>query len=184
MSAGVPTGGSASPGPTRARRHVPTSGTAKELVALGWFFLGGLGVHRMILGSVAVGLLYALATVCTCGLGGIFGWIDGLWLVLGTPRDQHGLPVVWSWRRGKLTLDPLEEGTYDRTEALARIALHGGLVFVLPYLVVSASLTLFETSEVKDTLPAFAVLSTVVLGPLFLLQLVGVVRKALSLIHI
>jgi uncharacterized protein (DUF58 family)/TM2 domain-containing membrane protein YozV len=145
---------------------------------LAWLFLGGLGVHRMLLGSFAVGALYALATVFTCGLGGVFGWIDGLVMVLGTPRDQHGLPVVWSWRRGKLTIDPLEEGTYEPTEALARIALHGGLIFILPYLVVSASLTMFETSEVKDTLPTFAILGTGLLAPMFLVQLVGVVRKA------
>jgi len=42
--------------------------------------------------------------------------LDGR-IVLGTPRDQHGLPVVWSWKRGKLTVDPLEEGTYEPTEA-------------------------------------------------------------------
>jgi uncharacterized protein (DUF58 family)/TM2 domain-containing membrane protein YozV len=165
-------------GTARARRHVPTSPTPKEGVVLAWFFMGGLGLHRMLLGNVAVGLLYALATVCTCGLGGVFGWVDGLRMVLGTPRDRHGLPVVWSWQRGKLTLDPLEEGTYERSESLARIALHVGLLFLLPYLVVSASLTLFETSEVKDTLPAFLILSLALLAPLFLIQLLGVVRKA------
>lgn len=164
--------------PPRARRHAPTSPVAKETVVVTWFFLGGLGVHRMVLGSPAIGALYALATFFTCGFGGIFGWIDGLLLVLGTPRDQHGLPVVWSWRRGKLTIDPLEEGTYEPTEALVRIAVHGGLLFLLPYLVVSAALTLFETSEVKDTLGSFAVLSSIVLAPLFLLQLLGMLRKS------
>jgi len=162
----------------RPRRHQPTSTTSKETVVLTWFFLGGLGVHRMVLGSVAVGVLYALVTLCTCGLGGIFGWVDGLLLVLGTPRDRHGLPVVWSWRRGKLTVDPLEEGTYEPSESRARILFHGGLIFVLPYLVVSGALTLFETSEVQDTLPKFAVLSAIVLVPLFLIHLTGTVKKA------
>jgi uncharacterized protein (DUF58 family)/TM2 domain-containing membrane protein YozV len=162
----------------RPRRHQPTSSTSKETVVAAWFFLGGLGMHRVVLGGYAVGALYALLTFCTCGLGGIFGWLDGLRLVLGTPRDRHGLPVVWSWRRGKLTVDPLEEGTYEPSEAWARILVHGGLIFVLPYLVVSAALTLFETSEVKDTLPAFAALSALVLMPLFLVHLAGTVRKA------
>ena len=132
----------------------------------------------MVLGNYAVGALYAATTLCTCGLGGVFGFIDGFLLVLGTPRDRHGLPVVWSWRRGKLTIDPLEEGTYEPTEALVRIALHGGLLFLLPYLVMSASLTLFETSQVRDTLPSFAILSSALLAPLFLIQLVGMVRKS------
>ena len=164
--------------PARPRRHAPTSPIAKETVVVGWLFLGWFGVHRMILGSVAVGLLYTFAAVFTCGLGGVFGFVDGFLLLLGTPRDQHGLPVVWSRRRGKLTIDPLEEGTYERSEALVRIAAHGGMLFVLPYLVVSASLTLFETSEMEDTLPTFAVLATVLLVPLFLIQLLGAIRKA------
>jgi uncharacterized protein (DUF58 family) len=132
----------------------------------------------MVLGSFAVGAIYAGVTVLTCGLGGIIGWVDGFLLLLGTPHDQHGLPVVWSWRRGKLTVDPLEEGTYEPTEALARIVGHVGLLFLLPYLVVSGGLTLFETSQVKDTVGKFGLFSAGVLAPLFLVQLVGTVRKA------
>ena len=49
------------------------------------------------------------------------GYVDGFVLLLGTPRDQHGLPVVWSWRKGKLTVDPLEEGTYTTTESVVRL---------------------------------------------------------------
>jgi uncharacterized protein (DUF58 family)/TM2 domain-containing membrane protein YozV len=162
----------------RPRRHQPTSPTTKEAVVVAWLFLGGLGAHRLVLGNYAVGGLYALVTLCTCGLGGVFGFLDGLVLVLGTPRDRHGLPVVWSWRRGKLTVDPLEEGTYEPSEARARIAVHGGLIFVLPYLVVSGALTLFETSEVKDTLTPFALFSVLLLAPLFLIHLAGTVRKA------
>lgn len=165
-------------GDVRPRRHQATSPTSKEAVVAAWLFLGGLGLHRIVLGGFAVGALYALVTLSTCGLGGLFGFVDGLLLVLGTPRDRHGLPVVWSWRRGKLTVDPLEEGTYEPTEALLRIVVHGGLIFVLPYLVVSGALTLFETSEVKDTLATFAVLASVLLLPLFLVQLAGTVRKA------
>jgi uncharacterized protein (DUF58 family)/TM2 domain-containing membrane protein YozV len=162
----------------RPRRHQPTSSTPKEVVVLAWFFLGGLGAHRLVLGNFAIGGLYAAVTFFTCGLGGIFGFADGFFLVLGTPRDRHGLPVVWSWRRGKLTVDPLEEGTYEPSEAWVRILGHGGLIFVLPYLVVSGALTLFETSEVKDTLASFAVLSGLLLVPLFLIHLVGTFRKA------
>jgi len=162
----------------RPRRHKPTSPTSKESVLVAWLFLAPFGVHRMVLGSFAVGALYAILTVLTCGLGGFLGYVDGFVLLLGTPRDQHGLPVVWSWRKGKLTVDPLEEGTYETTEALARILLHGGLIFVLPYLVVSGTISLFETSEVKETVGRFAGLSAVVLVPLMLIQLAATVKKA------
>ncbi|HVH45773.1 MAG TPA: DUF58 domain-containing protein, partial [Labilithrix sp.] len=162
----------------RPRRHQPTSRTAKEAVVASWLFLGWFGVHRMVLGSFAAGGIYAGLTVLTCGLGGIVGYIDGFLLLLGTPHDQHGLPVVWSWRRGKLTVDPLEEGTYEPTESVARILGHIGLLFLLPYLVVSGGFTLFETSEVKDTVGKLGLFSVLILAPLFLIQLAGTVRKS------
>ncbi len=162
----------------RALRHKPTSKTAKETVLLSWFFLGGLGVHRMVLGSYAVGAIYAGVACMTCGVGGLIGWIDGLFLVLGTPRDAHGLPVVWSWRRGNLYVDPLEEGTYEPAESIVRIAGNVGLLFVLPFLVVSSGLTLFETGQVKETSGSFGLFAGLFLTPLFLVQLLGTVRKA------
>jgi uncharacterized protein (DUF58 family)/TM2 domain-containing membrane protein YozV len=165
-------------GRTRARRHQPTSPTSKEKVLLFWLLFGWLGVHRMVLGSVAVGLLYAGLSMFTCGLGGVFGYVDGFLLLLGTPRDQHGLPVVWSWRRGKLLVDPLEVGTFEPAEALVRIVGHAGLTFLLPYLVVSGGFTLFETSEVKDTAGRLGLFSVLFLAPLLLIQVVATVRKA------
>ncbi len=162
----------------RARRHKPTSSVPKELVVLLWFFLGGCGAHRMALGGWSLGIAWLILSIFTCGFGALAGWLDGLLLVIRTPRDQHGLPVVWSWRRGKLTVDPLEEGTYEPMEAVGRILLNYGLLFLMPYLVVSASLSVFETSEVKDTLPKFALFSGLFLVPLLLIQLVGTVRKA------
>ncbi|GEM_PF-887526 len=148
------------------------------MVLLMWLLFGWVGGHRMAIGNVAVGLVYVALTFFTCGLGGIFGWIDGFLLLLGTPRDEHGLPVVWSWRRGKLTVDPLEEGTFEPPEAIVRIIGHVALLFAMPYLVVSSGLTLFETSEVQDTVDKFALYSGIVLVPLFLVQLLGTIRKA------
>ena len=45
--------------PQRPRRHKPTSPTSKETVLLCWLFLGWIGVHRMVLGSVAVGGIFS-----------------------------------------------------------------------------------------------------------------------------
>src|SRR3954469_11878184 len=105
----------------RAKRQMPTSPTSKEAVLLSWLFLGWIGAHRMVIGSYAVGAIYALCSLCSCGIFGVFGYVDGFFLIIGTPRDAHGLPVVWSWQRGKLFVDPLEENTFTTTESLVRI---------------------------------------------------------------
>lgn len=162
---------------TRARRHQPTSKTSKEVVLLAWIFGGFIGAHRMVLGSWAVGAAYAMLNLFCC-VGAPLGYVDGFFLLLGTPKDQHGLPVVWSWQKGKLTVDPLEEGTYTPTEAIVRILMHIALMFLLPYIVVSAGLSLFETSQVQDTVAKFGLLASAVLAPMFLVQLVGIVKKS------
>jgi uncharacterized protein (DUF58 family) len=157
---------------------MPTSPIAKEAVLLAWLFFGWLGVHRMVLRSYAIGGLYAFTALCTCFLGGVFGYIDGFLLLIGTPKDNHGLPVVWSWQRNHLFVDPLEENTYTTTESLVRIFGHLGVLFLMPYVIVSAGLTLFETSQVKDTIGAFAGFSAVCLAPLLVIQLIGTWKKA------
>jgi uncharacterized protein (DUF58 family)/TM2 domain-containing membrane protein YozV len=162
----------------RPLRYKPTSSLAKESVVLAWFFLGWLGVHRMILGSAAIGAVYAGVSVMTCGLFGFFGWIDGFILLLGTPRDAHGLPVVWSWKRGKLLVDPLEEGSYAPAEAVLRILGNVALLFLLPYIVVACGLVLFEAGQVEGTARKLAIFATVILAPLFLVQVLGTVKKA------
>lgn len=162
----------------RAKKHQPTSKTSKEIVLIAWFFGGSIGAHRMVLGSWAVGVMYLVGFFACCGLTMPLGYIDGFFLLLGTPKDHHGLPVVWSWQKGKLFVDPLEEGTYTPTEAVVRIFGNVALIFFLPYIVVSAGFSLFETSEVKDTAAKFGFFASIVLAPLFLVQLVGTVRKA------
>ena len=162
----------------RPRRHQPTSRIAKESVLVAWLLLGPFGGHRFVLGGYTVGGLYMLLTLSTCCLGGVVGWVDGFFQIIGTPKDQHGLPVVWSWKRGKLTIDPLEEGTYEPAESVFRLLGNIALLFLLPYVVVTGGLTLFETSEVQETAGRFGFATSLFLAPLFLVQLLGTVRKA------
>ncbi len=49
--------------------------------------LGGLGVHRFILGDAVGGLLRILASVLTCGLGGVIGLIEGIIYLTKTDAD-------------------------------------------------------------------------------------------------
>jgi TM2 domain-containing membrane protein YozV len=40
--------------------------------------LGGLGIHRFILGDTTGGILRILITIVTCGAGSIIGLIEGI----------------------------------------------------------------------------------------------------------
>ena len=56
-----------------------TNGSDKKVLAgvLG-ILLGGLGIHRFILGDVVGGILRIVITVVTCGFGSILGLIEGI----------------------------------------------------------------------------------------------------------
>jgi TM2 domain-containing membrane protein YozV len=53
---------------------------AEKKVAAGvcGILLGGLGVHRFILGDTTGGILRILITIVTCGAGSIIGLIEGI----------------------------------------------------------------------------------------------------------
>ena len=40
--------------------------------------LGGLGIHRFILGDVGGGVLRIVITLFTCGIGNLIGFIEGI----------------------------------------------------------------------------------------------------------
>ena len=44
--------------------------------------LGGLGIHRMYLGFVGIGLLQLVVSVFTFGWGGIWGFIEGILILV------------------------------------------------------------------------------------------------------
>lgn len=50
----------------------------KILAGVLGILLGGLGVHRFILGDVVGGFLRILITVVTCGFGSLLGLIEGI----------------------------------------------------------------------------------------------------------
>jgi TM2 domain-containing membrane protein YozV len=39
---------------------------------------GYLGVHKFMLGMTTAGIIQIVISVCTLGLGGIIGWIEGI----------------------------------------------------------------------------------------------------------
>jgi TM2 domain-containing membrane protein YozV len=55
--------------------------------------LGEFGVHRFYLGFVGIGLIQIFVTLVTCGIGGIWGFIEGILCFCGVMRDVDGLPL-------------------------------------------------------------------------------------------
>jgi len=56
-----------------------TSGENKKLVAgiLG-ILIGGLGIHKFILGYTKEGIIQIVLTFITCGIGSVIGLIEGI----------------------------------------------------------------------------------------------------------
>jgi TM2 domain-containing membrane protein YozV len=57
-------------------------------------FLGYFGVHRFYLGFVGIGIAQIAVTLVTCGLGGIWGFIEGILILTGNiNKDANGNPL-------------------------------------------------------------------------------------------
>lgn len=73
-----------------------TLGEAKSRLAAGLLgvFVGGLGIHRFYLGYVGIGIAQIIVTICTCGVGHIWGFIEGILILVGSiDKDAQGKPL-------------------------------------------------------------------------------------------
>jgi TM2 domain. len=68
----------------------------KKLVAgLLGLFLGGLGIHNFYLGNTKRAIIQIIVSVCTCGLGALWGEIEGILILIGKINtDADGNPLV------------------------------------------------------------------------------------------
>jgi len=55
--------------------------------------LGTFGVHRFYLGFTGIGIIQIVVSVVTFGVGGIWGFIEGILCFVGAMRDADGLPL-------------------------------------------------------------------------------------------
>ena len=57
--------------------------------------LGGLGVHRFYLGYIGIGVAQIVVTICTGGVGVIWGFVEGILILVGTTitTDFEGKPL-------------------------------------------------------------------------------------------
>ena len=71
---------------------------AKSKLAAGLLgiFLGTFGVHRFYLGFTKIGVIQLIVSLVTCGLGGIWGFIEGILYLVGAngyTTDADGRPL-------------------------------------------------------------------------------------------
>ncbi len=59
-------------------------------------FLGSLGIHRFYLGYTKMGIIQIIVTLLTCGVGGLWGEIEGILILCGTAitTDANGNPLA------------------------------------------------------------------------------------------
>lgn len=66
--------------------YSPKSKLAAGLLGV---FFGGLGVHNFYLGKVGMGVLQIIVSFATCGLGAIWGIVEGV-MILTSPEPLDG----------------------------------------------------------------------------------------------
>ncbi|PPJ18999.1 hypothetical protein C5E44_07575 [Nocardia nova] len=71
----------------------PFSDKSKLTAGLLQLFVGGLGIGRFYLGYTGIGVAQLLVTLFTCGLGGIWPFIDAILILTGKVRDPYNRPL-------------------------------------------------------------------------------------------
>ena len=72
----------------------PYSDKSKLVAGLLQIFLGGFGIGRFYIGDTKTGVWQIVVTVLTCGLGSIWGLIDGIMMLAGdNATDATGRPL-------------------------------------------------------------------------------------------
>lgn len=68
---------------------------SKMAAGLLGIFLGSFGVHNFYLGFTNKAILQIVLTVVTCGVAGIWGFIEGILILTGSiNKDANGMPFV------------------------------------------------------------------------------------------
>jgi TM2 domain-containing membrane protein YozV len=77
----------------------PPGWAPKQKVVAGilGILLGSLGIHSFYLGNAKKGIIQIVVSVCTCGLGGIWGFIEGILILVDNENsrtDAYGIPLT------------------------------------------------------------------------------------------
>lgn len=67
---------------------------SKMLAGLLGLFLGALGIHNFYLGNSNRGIIQIVLTFITCGVAGLWGFIEGIMILSGSIKtDAKGVPL-------------------------------------------------------------------------------------------
>jgi TM2 domain-containing membrane protein YozV len=68
---------------------------SKLVAGLLGVLLGGLGLHRFYLGYIGIGIAQIVVSFATCGLGALWGLIEGILILVGSSitTDAEGRPL-------------------------------------------------------------------------------------------
>ncbi|MBU3702060.1 MAG: TM2 domain-containing protein [Acidimicrobiia bacterium] len=77
----------------------PAAGAPKSRVVAGilGILLGGLGIHNFYLGYNKKAVLQIIVTFVTCGIGSIWGLVEGILILVKNPSfltDANGVPLT------------------------------------------------------------------------------------------
>lgn len=77
-----------------ATKNVPVGQKSRIAAGLLGLFLGAFGVHSFYLGDNRKGAIQIGVTVVTCGVGGLWGMVEGVLILVGkTTTDADGQPL-------------------------------------------------------------------------------------------
>ncbi len=67
----------------KAAAKVAVSSKSKLTAGLLGIFLGGIGIHNFYLGNSGKGAIQIIVSLVTCGMGSIWGFIEGILILCG-----------------------------------------------------------------------------------------------------
>jgi TM2 domain-containing membrane protein YozV len=69
------------------------SDKSKLVAGLLGIFLGFFGAGRFYMGHIKIGVLQLVVSVCTLGIGSLWGFIDGILILINGGVDGQGRPL-------------------------------------------------------------------------------------------
>ncbi|MBO5164498.1 MAG: TM2 domain-containing protein [Ruminococcus sp.] len=67
---------------------------SKMAAGLLGIFLGAYGIHNFYLGYTKKAVIQLVLSLCTCGLAGIWGFVEGIMILCGSINtDANGNPL-------------------------------------------------------------------------------------------
>jgi TM2 domain-containing membrane protein YozV len=76
----------------------PPGADKKITAGICGILLGGLGIHKFVLGYTKEGIIQIVITICTCGAGSIIGLIEGI--IYLTKSDEEFVQTYVQNKKG------------------------------------------------------------------------------------